>query len=583
MRPSFRFVFASAVALVALAATAALAIVVSRDTAARLEGEIKGGLSELASYMTGALDRGMAERLRDIRVAASLDTMRSADAPVEAKRKVLDQLKTTYPAYAAIALMSPEGRVVTATVPQMVGADVTNREFFQEGRKAPYVGDVHDALLLAKLMSTGPLDVPRFVDLVAPVRDDNGALVGVIGAHMFWSWAAEIDATLRSIASARHPGLEVFILAKDGTVLLGPDALRNKPVPIALAGLGPQSATVTWPDGRSYLTAWRRTSGYADYPGLGWTVLTRQPAATAFAPVADLQRSIAVAGLLVGLASALLAWFAAGWALLPLSRIRAYSAALGGEGAPPPPRSRIAEIADISDALQGASVRLQAHNAAQQSMIAELNHRVKNTLSIVQSITSLSARAYQSVAECTRRLQDRLHAIAQAHDVLSDNNWQAVDLRAIIERELRRYPAEHDAVTLDGPRIELTPQAAVMIGLAVHELAHNAERFGALSTPQGRIAVSWFVAQAVSQDGIDITMRWIESGGPRIQPPERRGLGSILLERAAAIGPRGAVAVEYLPDGIRCEMRLHLFHVPRPMFSPGAQPHAAAAPDGAAI
>lgn len=559
MRPSFRLVFAGAVALVALAATATLATVVSQATTTRLRDEIGGGMAELAAHMSGALDRGIYERLRDIRVAASLDTMRNPETPIEAKRQVLERLRSTYPAYAAIALMSPEGKVVTATVPEMTGADVTKREFYQEGRKGPFVGDVHDALLLAKLLSTGPLDVPRFVDIVSPVTGPDGSLVGVIGAHLFWSWAAEIEQTLREVAEVRHPGVEVMILAKDGTVLLGPPEFQNKPLPIVRPPTARFQA-VRWPDGEEYLTAFRRTEGYRDYKGLGWTVVARQEASAAYAPVRQLQYSILFAGAVVALASAALAWFAAGWLLSPLKQIRAYSATLGGGTyADPAPKSRISEIAEISDALTSASTRLSAHDAAQQGMIAELNHRVKNTLAVILSIVGMSGRTYTSVAECTRRLQDRLHAIAAAHDILSDNSWRAVDFRAIILRELARYPNHGASVDLEGPTVETTPQAAVMLALAVHELAHNAGQHGAFAQEGGRLAVKWTTSPTDDPAAIELALVWTETGVPLSGVPGPRGLGSLLLDRAAAIGTGGAVILEYLPDGIQCELRVRLF------------------------
>src|SRR4051794_31157509 len=164
-RPSLRLVFATTIAAVALLATATLAFLVTRETGERLRRDIGADLTELARHMADKLDRGMFERWRDIQVAASLETMRNPDVGLGAKSAVIERLRSTYPEYAAIAFMSPDGKVRAATIPPMIGADVTQREFFVEGGKAPFVGDVHDAILLAKILGTDPTDPPRFVDL----------------------------------------------------------------------------------------------------------------------------------------------------------------------------------------------------------------------------------------------------------------------------------------------------------------------------------------------------------------------------------------------------------------------------------
>jgi len=170
-RLPLRLVFAVTIAAIGLLATAFVTALASRETSERLRRGIGADLAELAIHMADKLDRGMFERWRDIQVAASLDTMRDPNVGTDAKSIVIERLRSTYPEYAAVAFMSPDGHIRAATIPQMVGTKIAQRDFFVEGSKAPFVGDVHDAILLAKILGNDPVNPPRFVDLAAPAGD----------------------------------------------------------------------------------------------------------------------------------------------------------------------------------------------------------------------------------------------------------------------------------------------------------------------------------------------------------------------------------------------------------------------------
>ncbi len=199
------------------------------------------------------------------------------------------------------------------------------------------MGDVHDVVLLATIdPHHDPADPPRVLDIAAPVRDDAGQLVGVVSGHLDWAWARAAEASLRETTGTPRD-LAIMVLARDGTVLLGPRACaapacrrnsRASPAP----GTGARAPeTETWPDGRRYLTGFRPTRGYRDFPGLGWTVLVRQDAGTAFASVTDLRRQILLWGLVVATVAAGIGWFAAGLLARPLRRLAIAASALGRE------------------------------------------------------------------------------------------------------------------------------------------------------------------------------------------------------------------------------------------------------------
>jgi two-component sensor histidine kinase len=563
-RLSLRLVFAVTIAAIALLATAFVTVLASRETSDRLRRNIGADLAELATHMADKLDRGMFERWRDIQVAASLDTMRDPNVTMEAKSVVIERLRSTYPEYAAVAFMSPDGHVRAATIPQMVGANIAQRDFFVEGSKASFVGDVHDAILLAKILGNDPADPPRFVDLAAPVRAADGSLVGVIGAHLYWTWAQELEQALRSAAQERYPGIEVLVLARDGTVLLGPRALLKT----SLQTVGAMSATAgahgssveTWPDGRDYLSGFTRTTGHRDYPGLGWSVLVRQNADTAFAPVSAIQRRIAGWGALVALLIGVLAWFAAELIARPL-RILAGSAQALGRGEPiRVPEHAPSEVGQVADAMAAASRELAEKDRRQTLLINELNHRVKNTLATVQTMARLTAHSAPDHEAYKESLEARILALSKTHNLLTEAAWETVSLRDVLRSELEPYDdGSGDRIVLDGPAVPVAPRVAVALGMAAHELTTNAAKHGSLSVPGGRVRVRWEVT--TNGGGAHLHLSWKETGGPTVKQPSRTGFGSRLLQQGIVRDLDGETHLDFAVEGLGCRMLVSLNEV----------------------
>ncbi|TGE02240.1 sensor histidine kinase [Methylobacterium nonmethylotrophicum] len=559
-QPPLRVFLALGLGVAGLVATLVLALVASRVASQRLEARIEAELADLAEHMAGQLDRGLFERWRDMVILAENDTIRDPAAPVERKRRVMRRAQETYSDYAIIGLIDAAGRIEATSTGALEGIDVAHRDYFTRGRHGPFVGDVHDALLLAALKpGHDPADPPRVLDIAAPVRADDGRLVGVVSGHLDWAWARGVEASLRE-TSAGQRDVTALVLARDGTVLLGPDALRRTTLPAALPSVAAARAgragteTETWPDGRRYLTGYRPTRGYRDYPGLGWTVLVRQDAGTAFASVADLRRQILLWGLVVATLAAGFGWFAAGLLARPLRRLAVAAAALG-RGAPvEAPASAVREAQAISHALTAAAAALQrqeaerrAADARQELLIHELNHRVKNTLATVQSMARQTARSAASLADFTGSFEARLLAMSQTHNVLTANHWEGAGLRGILSAELEPYSSGRaDRIRLDGPPVSLTPAMALPLGMAIHELATNAAKYGALSAEAGQVAVEWRVGPGA------LELRWRESGGPRVVPPTRTGFGTRLIRASLERELAGEVRFDFAEGGLAC-------------------------------
>ena len=187
----------------------------------------------------------------------------------------------------------------------------------------------------------------------------------------------------------------------------------------------------------------------------------------------------------------------------------------------------------------------------QTLLINELNHRVKNTLAIVQGLAQQSFRGGADLAQGRAAFDARLRALANAHNLLTRKNWETAFLAEIVADSVAATAGSlADRVTLSGPEVILPPQTAVSVAMAVHELSTNAIKYGALVNGAGTVAIRWSVQDAAADPRL--RFEWQESGGPPVQVPTQRGFGSRLIERGLAAELHGTVSLEFLPDGVRC-------------------------------
>ena len=197
--------------------------------------------------------------------------------------------------------------------------------------------------------------------------------------------------------------------------------------------------------------------------------------------------------------------------------------------------------------VQGSDVteRVRAENH-QRLLINELNHRVKNTLAAVQSIVTQTLRHAADPGDASRAITARIMALSGAHNVLTRESWDGADLRSLVETAIHPFQGPGpDAFQLSGPDMRVGPYAAISISLALHELATNAVKYGALSTPAGRVRIGW----SVGADQV-FRLEWIETGGPVVTPSDRRGFGSRLILQVLPDQLQGAAELEYRPAGI---------------------------------
>lgn len=194
--------------------------------------------------------------------------------------------------------------------------------------------------------------------------------------------------------------------------------------------------------------------------------------------------------------------------------------------------------------------RAKAHER-DKLLMAELDHRVKNTLANIQALVTQSSRSAESLTLFVEGLDKRIHSMAKAHSLLTQSRWEGVSVDGLLREELDAYGPVPNVISLSGADAVLTPKSALALSLAVHELATNAAKYGSLTAGAGRVAVRWHL-----RDDSGLGLSWTESDGPLVAPPTRRGFGSSLIERALALETGGRATIHYNPSGVVCDIVL---------------------------
>ena len=186
-------------------------------------------------------------------------------------------------------------------------------------------------------------------------------------------------------------------------------------------------------------------------------------------------------------------------------------------------------------------------------LLRELTHRSKNLLAVIQAMARQTARHTGSVETFLTQFGARLQALAASHDLLIRESWYGASLGELVRSQLSVYLDGTAAqVSIEGPAIAIKPEAAQNLGLALHELAVNAAKFGALSVPAGRVAITWNRLENV--DGSAVELDWREQLGPKVKARRRKGFGSMVIERSLARALDATVELEFDPDGLHCHI-----------------------------
>jgi PAS domain S-box-containing protein len=196
-----------------------------------------------------------------------------------------------------------------------------------------------------------------------------------------------------------------------------------------------------------------------------------------------------------------------------------------------------------------------------QFLMHEISHRSKNLLMVIQSIARRTARTAGTMEEFESRFERRLQGLAASHDVLVRENWHGAPLASLVRQQLVPFvEIQSSRFELAGPDVVVTAEAAQAIGLAIHELATNAIKYGALSEPSGRVKVSWMFDGNAGAPG-QLSLNWTEQGGPPVSPPSRKGFGHVVIGEMVERALNGKVAVDFAQQGLQWSVSIPAINV----------------------
>lgn len=500
---------------------------VSHIHQAQLIADRQENIQALATSAATVIAENLIERRREIELLVKTPLYRNAPLDSAEFRASLERLQHSYPHYSWIGLADRGGVVRAATSDHLLGKDVQQRPWFMSAQGGTYVGDLHEAKLLAQILDADSNDQPlRFIDFAAPVFDSSGQLRGVLGAHAHWRWAGDVLAVVMP-KRAQALGLDFFIVNKDNKIIY-PD---RKEVPAAVPDLGrlsaqPSTAFQTWADGQAYLTKGVSIRNLVDTNPLNWRVVVSQPQDVVLADVRGLQRVILLTFGIGGVVFLLLAWLGAERMSRPLEQLTdiAHRIEQGQESMSFETAAQSLELRKLSDALSGMAAtlvqrkhELEASNRGLEAKVSErtaelsrLNLQLEK-LARTDALTGLSNRLKTN--ERLREEFERMKRTGSVYSVLvldidhfkriNDTHGHAVGDRVLkqVSQVLSRTLRDVDFIGRVGGEefMVILPATAQEPALVVAEKLRVAVQQTPME-PVGQMTVSVEVQEASNSD-----------------------------------------------------------------------------------
>ncbi len=482
-----------------------------------------------------------------------------------------------YPSFTSLALIDAAGGVVCSSAGSELPFDPADRPWFKQVRadKAFTVGQY----------TIGRTGVPLIV-AAQPILEPDGDFDGALAVGIDLRWLEFLART-----AELPPNGTVTALDANGGVLVHhtapPSPERSEPSrePPPSEELRRQMAVLDSGVVRGLNAASEpRVYGFHRTDSGGLVVAVGMPPYVFFARYGAALRDTLTAPLAILLLALGAAWWGAEALITRWVRSLTRTARRMAEGdlsarsdVPHSTTYEIGKLAAAFDRMAGVierdQGRLRAALDQRETLLRELNHRIKNAFALVHSLAVQTLRHSPSLGEFEQAFLGRIDALARISTLLAADGGEAVDLRALVEATLAPHRTDGN-LRLRGPEVAVAAPTARTLSLALHELATNAAKYGALSVPQGRVEVAWRVDAAVPSEGERrLVLDWTELDGPKVQgAPERRGFGSALIERSIAYELDGATRLEFPPEGVRCRIELPLTRTDPAIRHPGADP-----------
>jgi PAS domain S-box-containing protein len=409
----------------------------------QVKTSIGGGLAELAMQTSDKLERGMFERYREVGLIAQLRELRP-DVPAAQRRAALERVQASYGYYSWIGVAGLDGTVQASARGVLEGVNVSQRPWFGNALKGIHAGDVHEAVKLVNYLPRRS-EPWRFVDVAFPVVED-GAVRGVLGVHLSWEWARDVERSMMA-GIARRRQVQALIVDAGGKVLLGPGDVSGKTIDLVSLKAA-RGATrwgyieERWPDGKSYLVGFARGRGYGDYPGLGWTVLVRQDVEDAYAPVRQLREYGLASGVLMALLFSLAGVMLARRITRPLDALEESARRIrAGSTERIQVRSGFREVRTLGGALNTLVTGLVRRKRELEELNATLEQRViQRTRELEQALKTVRA-SERRTATILETAQDAFIGVDMA-GIVSDWNSAAEAMLGWSRREALGHRVE---------------------------------------------------------------------------------------------------------------------------------------------
>lgn len=397
---------------------------------------------------------------------------------------------------------------------------------------------------------TDPLAGGPLVAITAPVlRPGEG------GVAYLLTFAFPPDRIARTVAlDLASPNLIGLILDGAGRIVAS-----NRPAAAPVGQAIPSVSMYTSGEGGKFRAAWTNgkpmVAHYARLTGTDWVVVVGTMASTLEAPLRRFLLQLVGIGLALGLLSPALAFTFGRRITGAFGELRAAAATLGRGRPVEPVQTQVSQVNEVGAAIRAAAQEIEAGRERQILLNRELHHRVKNNLASVQAVVRASGRYASTVQDYRDALLQRIGSLSSTHDLLVAGGRAGLSLADLLKAELRPYDDGVGRISMRGPKLDVPAEIALSVGMIVHELATNAAKYGALSSPAGRLSVTWREREETGVHWLE--MEWNELGVGSGDATKENGFGSMLFERLARqLG--GSVSRAFSQEGLRFVLKCPL-------------------------